>query len=834
MSKVTHSRQITARRHIGAETGAMADKAPFAGLPEGGLAAILAHLPDRADLRALRLTCRALRGAGAGAARTVRVSLFQEGSSCSDRGAAVEGMAAAMARFPNATTLEFVQPQRARSAWIIQAASLQLMQHLHACAAPPTLAHWRSATPLWPRITRVVGCPSMCVKSLVALCPGIASLHVACADAMSLLPDAVRPLSALSGLMDLVFAAPLAEHCWQYVPGKLHCTDATWHALGALTRLRHLSVDCRWSDTHAHRAPPALTALTVLRAPLSTSMCQGLAAATGLRHLAFMSDGTHWPGPRSMPQLHGMVSHMCIANPNIRGSQLYMGHLFSPGAPAEALTYLMLPGVEADQPLIESLAEGCPNLRMLALLSIQAGEGCWAAFPHLTQLLCGFSPDFSCDLNSLAPSMQRLDLRAGPDGVPRYLSSRDVVIPELGLLDALSTFIRRGEGMRFLEEHAASAKFGLLQLHAPLTFNSDGDDAHDLWRLFRSCGPMPWLRRLSIKCDHAHVEGPASRDDPFNVAFCALAIWRAQFRSACPKDKHTQSSRSLCSAGPCLALPAAPEGASSAELLAARGVAHDAIQSAINRCPELLGSATAGRVEPIMQLLAAEGFKEPRQIDLLLLKCPQARSYARAAPSAAPRLPPAAPLALPTYCRAKAEASLEFLSEALGLDPRQRAEVVRRFPQVLGYGAKSWLQPQLAFLRSLGVGEAELPALVMARPQVLGSNILLVTKWLTRFVRLPRTKVGAVLDCYPFDYSPAFCHGLRKYVAAQTQAAAAAAAAAAEGGEGGGAPPPEGGAGEIDIRGSSKSGGGGGEGGGGTEGGGAPEGGEGGTPPAAE
>lgn len=45
---------------------------------------------------------------------------------------------------------------------------------------------------------------------------------------------------------------------------------------------------------------------------------------------------------------------------------------------------------------------------------------------------------------------------------------------------------------------------------------------------------------------------------------------------------------------------------------------------------------------------------------------------------------------------------------------------------MLGYGVKSWLVPQLAFLGSLGVQQEDLPALVMARPQVLGSNILLV------------------------------------------------------------------------------------------------------------
>ena len=53
-----------------------------------------------------------------------------------------------------------------------------------------------------------------------------------------------------------------------------------------------------------------------------------------------------------------------------------------------------------------------------------------------------------------------------------------------------------------------------------------------------------------------------------------------------------------------------------------------------------------------------------------------------------------------------------------------------------------------------------------------------MTRWLTRYVKVPRNKVGAVLHLYPFDYSPAFDQGIRKYVAAQLQAEAAAASAA--------------------------------------------------------
>lgn len=37
----------------------------------------------------------------------------------------------------------------------------------------------------------------------------------------------------------------------------------------------------------------------------------------------------------------------------------------------------------------------------------------------------------------------------------------------------------------------------------------------------------------------------------------------------------------------------------------------------------------------------------------------------------------------------------------------------------------------------------------MARPQVLGSNILKVTQWLIRYLKVPRHKVGGVLPLYP-------------------------------------------------------------------------------------
>ncbi|GBF88026.1 hypothetical protein Rsub_00738 [Raphidocelis subcapitata] len=202
-----------------------------------------------------------------------------------------------------------------------------------------------------------------------------------------------------------------------------------------------------------------------------------------------------------------------------------------------------------------------------------------------------------------------------------------------------------------------------------------------------------------------------------------------------------------------------------AELLAAHGLSSATLQSAVARMPELAApGAAAERVEPILELLRREGFREPGQLDALLLKCPQ----------------------VVTYCRSRAEESLQFLSEDLLLDAPQRAEVVRRFPQVLGYGVRSFLRPQLAFLKSMGVDEADLPALVMARPQVLGSNILRVTRWLTRYVRLPRQKVGCVLHLYPIDYSAAFNEGMRKYVAAQMQAAAAAAAEGEQEGGGGG------------------------------------------------
>lgn len=60
-----------------------------------------------------------------------------------------------------------------------------------------------------------------------------------------------------------------------------------------------------------------------------------------------------------------------------------------------------------------------------------------------------------------------------------------------------------------------------------------------------------------------------------------------------------------------------------AELLAERGVETAVLQSAINRCPELLSSTCSDRVGPMIDLLRSEGFSEPGQMEQLLLKCPQ-------------------------------------------------------------------------------------------------------------------------------------------------------------------------------------------------------------------
>jgi hypothetical protein len=189
-----------------------------------------------------------------------------------------------------------------------------------------------------------------------------------------------------------------------------------------------------------------------------------------------------------------------------------------------------------------------------------------------------------------------------------------------------------------------------------------------------------------------------------------------------------------------------------AELLAQRwAVPAPALQSAVARCPELLSAEEAAtrRVAPIVDILQREGFSGSEALSKLLLKCPQvgcrlagwrggqARAKGReaTAPSpleaptiraaaalepqqrpsngavsnaAAPHRPCAAaaltrpgrrncapfpPMQVVTYCPSRAEESLAFLSENLGLSPQQRAEVVRRFPQVRERGPLGFRAP---------------------------------------------------------------------------------------------------------------------------------------------
>lgn len=72
------------------------------------------------------------------------------------------------------------------------------------------------------------------------------------------------------------------------------------------------------------------------------------------------------------------------------------------------------------------------------------------------------------------------------------------------------------------------------------------------------------------------------------------------------------------------------------------------------------------------------------------------------------------PLSMPQLTHAAAPLDLSWA---------QVRQVVRRFPHVLGLGVKGHLVPHMAYIKSLGVGSEQLPALVIARPQVLGSNI---------------------------------------------------------------------------------------------------------------
>jgi structural maintenance of chromosome 2 len=104
----------------------------------------------------------------------------------------------------------------------------------------------------------------------------------------------------------------------------------------------------------------------------------------------------------------------------------------------------------------------------------------------------------------------------------------------------------------------------------------------------------------------------------------------------------------------------------------------------------------------------------------------------------------------------KVRPCLEWLELQLGLSRQQVAEVVRRFPAVLGYGVKSHLVPHMAYLKSLGVSEQQLPELVLERPYVLGAGIETLVQYLTKELRIKRTHCGTLLRHFPFDYSLQF------------------------------------------------------------------------------
>ncbi|KAI8468760.1 MAG: hypothetical protein J3K34DRAFT_394323 [Monoraphidium minutum] len=259
-------------------------------------------------------------------------------------------------------------PHAAGSSWIIQAAAMRLVQLLAAwaaapaaaAAAAPPAAGTAAAAPApalqWPGVARVAGCPSTCVKGLVALCPGITSLGVDACDALSLLDDAVSSLSALTDLTELVISTRRSK---DDTPGALICEAPTWRGLNALTGLRRLVVDCRWQEAWLCSAPAGLTALTELRAPLSSIGCRALAAATGLRYLALLEPEDDQRLYGNMPRLPGLESFesnvkRTISTLPFRTSRF----LCSEGEPAAALTQLSLPNVAADQSLLEAASRG--------------------------------------------------------------------------------------------------------------------------------------------------------------------------------------------------------------------------------------------------------------------------------------------------------------------------------------------------------------------------------------------------------------------------------------------------------------------------------------------
>ncbi|KAI8468759.1 MAG: hypothetical protein J3K34DRAFT_459699 [Monoraphidium minutum] len=506
--------------------------------------ALMEHLTDARDVRALRATCRALRGAGGGRAAAVRVGVFQEGCGPCDRGAAPEGLAATMARFPNAAAIGFTRESLAHKRWAVQAGALRLLRALARLAAPATGAAAPSAAGgappapalQWPGVTRLSGCPSTCVAQLVALCPGVTSLGITTEDSKTLLDDAVRPLAGLTGLKELTIASGTAARGGREA---LQCPPATGAALLALTRLERLVVDCTAPAKASVLLGPLPPSLVELQGPLEPHALRDVAALMALRRLSLLGCGSEWGrGLEAGVRLPGsLTSFECAyAYPAASASPQAL-QCITEGCGA-ALLELRLPAAALHVPALEALALGCTSLRRLAVATITAGEACTAVFPSLVRLACAFGAGHARPLKVLAPRLRRLELGAGLDGVPKKLKCAALL--KLALTDDIAHYRSRGAGLAFLSSlrlvHAGDADAPTFALRSRLG-KADGRYSdmratqEHMWRLFDALADadiVDDIQGLVLNCNYpewflpvaaAHTRGGDARIRRLRLTF---------------------------------------------------------------------------------------------------------------------------------------------------------------------------------------------------------------------------------------------------------------------------------------------------------------------------
>lgn len=201
-------------------------------------------------------------------------------------------------------------------------------------------------------------------------------------------------------------------------------------------------------------------------------------------------------------------------------------------------------------------------------------------------------------------------------------------------------------------------------------------------------------------------------------------------RSHAPAQRLRLSSRSnrFCPAATsCLE---SPNDTSAEVFLTTHGISADAVSKAAFFYPEVLALDVERRVEPAFSYLQQLGLTAA-DLQSMLVDHPQVFSY---------------------DVEDRLKAVVEFLMAKAGLDLPGVLHVIRRYPHVFSLDVRGYLQPQLAFLFSLGLPNEELSELILTRPLVLGPGIDSVVKFLLQ-MGCPRKKVNKLLRTYPLDYS---------------------------------------------------------------------------------